>query len=177
MELTKAQAAAGALGFALIGACTLCTALTIAVQFDRSEEPPTEEPTVVEVTVVVTATPLPTATEEPTPEPATATPFPTLTPRPPPTSRPPTSKPPTAKSFEALVLHIRDVDVWDDAAMTALETELEAHGVDLMTYWGVLADVARQVNVFGIGGDVVSTDTYRLWITRDGNLLNVRVYQ
>lgn len=118
------------------------------------------------------ATPLPVATEEASPEPATATPFATFTPRP-----SPTSKPPTAKSFEALVLHIRDVDVWDNAAMTALETELEAHGVDLMTYWGVLADVAKQVNAFGIGGDAVSTDTYRLWITRDGDLLNVRVYQ
>ncbi len=118
------------------------------------------------------ATPPPVATEEASPEPATATPTPTATATP--TA---TSKPSANKSFETLVLHIRDVDVWNDAAMTALETELEAHGVDLMTYWGVLAEVSRTTNILGFGGEVVSTDTYRLWVTRDGDLLNVRVYQ
>ena len=95
-----------------------------------------------------------------------------------------TPRPTTVSNFQQrggpsteLVLHVRDINVWDDASMAALEDELEAHGVDLMTYWDLLADVARQVNAIGIAGDVVSTDTYRLWVTRDGDLLNVRVYR
>ncbi|MFV2044558.1 MAG: hypothetical protein ACC700_15155, partial [Anaerolineales bacterium] len=80
---------------------------------------------------------------------ATNTPRLTKTPRPTvdlaatPTDRPivapvaATERTGTERSWQ-LVLEILGVNGWDDPAMTAVEAELEAHGVDLMVYYDAL---------------------------------------